>query len=203
MKNDKRDYIVSDNRGKPCGSRNSKREKNMVDNGYKHDKLLTRKFGHDRDSCKHFGHILRKWLNAQVGRNWDKVYSDFKAICKTNNLYQVDVNWWVELDAKVVDGELINSKGQKVYYWKLPCLYVDKNNVLKVFCRRQEEYDKNPITFFWIDKETRYGAEKIDGIWYMAGYHWVPGMYYGGKWEMLCWTKKQMNKKEKRKYGVK
>lgn len=206
MKRDKRDYVISVGRRREDRSRYSKSEKRDIDGEFKRGKLLNKSRRHSYYT--EYGNILRKWIYGQVGRNWDEVYSDFKAICKTNNLYNVDINWYVELDSQLVDGKLINSKGEETSWWRWrDTLYVDKNGILEIYKGRprwRKSQEKENENCFWIDKEKRLAAVKIYDVWYIAQYYWFEYSQYlwkSGEWKIL--HKKTMNKKEKRKYGVK
>lgn len=124
---------------------------------------------------------LKKWLDKQVGRPWNKLYSEISEVLdkrKVTHKHVLDHLYrWVALTAFYgVDGVWHDRSGSS---WYVPEYYVNprtgllcKNKVetkaqrMAKWKKRQEEEKKNLKDLFLDDKH----CTKVGGIWYWVEY---------------------------------
>jgi hypothetical protein len=124
---------------------------------------------------------LRRFLWSQVGRPWDKVYSEIAAHVNRNNAVQLHImqhlKWEVETDPRVIE----ETKG----YYKnrtrrgRTSLYVDpKDGILKAYrCRKAQPESKAARTSATPDvylhpTQENVQYRKIEGRWHEVRYAW-------------------------------
>jgi hypothetical protein len=135
---------------------------------------LTKHRGWDRKLSGLNYTLLRRWIRKQVGRPWDKVYSE---ICKHNpdTRTQMCLENYINVNVVTEDGRAYRRDGGG---WRshgeLYCgdLYVDPNDkIIKVYKKnKRKKYERKPVEgFIQIDDCT--SLNKIDGQWFVVG--WV------------------------------
>jgi hypothetical protein len=149
-------------------------------------------------------------MEKQVGRPWDKVYSELKETFGARNVQHQHllshVGWMVEFNCFKRDHKIYNSMGLEVnvYGSRRPQFYVMDDGILKMVkkSRRKFTYSNVDPTIKKIGDKT-YKTE--DGIWYEVEFNPNPEVYFfGGRARTigLYKSKKQLSKKELRQLGL-
>jgi len=122
---------------------------------------------------------FKRWLNAQIGRHWDDVYSDISKIFEHRTRNWVDfkksIRWLVRTDTHVNDDGSISINKHRWYDNLCNQLYV--HPITGILCYNGgynrhhwlEIYDdEKEINLIKISPSFEY--EKIDGQWYSMEY---------------------------------
>lgn len=171
---------------------------------------------------------LYRWMEKQVGRPWNKVYSEIKDNFASNNLQHQHliqhVRWMVDLNCFKKNHKIYNSQGLEVNSLgsRRPQFYVLDDGLLKMIKKARTKYGvipSNPNCKV-IDGKT-YKADK-DGIWYeielspvpkdricsdaffnikgLKGYNFLPdSVREYNKRGVYCTKKTQLSKRDKKK----
>jgi hypothetical protein len=148
---------------------------------------------------------LYRWMEKQVGRPWNKVYSDIKVNFGSNNLQHQHlfqhVKWMVELNCFKRDHKIYNSMGLEVNSFgsRRPQFYVMDDGILKVSKKPRNKFKPNEDTSLKKIGDKAYKNE--DGIWYEVE-HVEEVSIYLSKPIWIYRKKKQLNKKEKKRLGL-
>lgn len=154
-----------------------------------------RVYGYD---CKqpndHLG-PLRRWLQSQVGRNWDDVWSEVCENLSASGVMTKHVRdhaqAYVEQNCTIDDdGNVCDSRGTKLSgYWSSRQFYVDpRDNILRVLeakprWRRQYKQD-------WIEgKDENHRYYLLKGVWYEVKFEPFPHARPRPKW----WERQYQN----------
>jgi hypothetical protein len=126
---------------------------------------------------------LRRYLQSQVGRPWNKVHSEISRHLRLDSAVQshvLDHLWdYVETSTRLVDGVVCNAAGEPIgghrCLWRRPLFYVcPKSGLLKLV--RRESHKQRPVA---------EPAERIVlGDW--RQWHCVEGIWYEIKLAPLC-----------------
>ena len=115
--------------------------------------------------------VLVRYLKKQVGKKWDKTYSEIKKHCRHAQYVINAVHYLVTLDSdlEVVDGE-VQSKTCSQWTdrrWIYTDFYVHPETGLLCETPKQEKYKypQRPVTKYWMNDHTEL-LENVDGIWY-------------------------------------
>jgi hypothetical protein len=119
-----------------------------------------RKYGYDAKELTDLINPLRRFLEKNVGRPWDKVWSEIcegiDATSTTGRHLREHVEWMVELGVEKTAKGLRYPSGETVYPWgKYGFLYVDQTGILK------HQKAKKPIR-----KVLEPKVMKIDRRWF-------------------------------------
>lgn len=148
----------------------------------------------DRNPSKYFNDYLsplRRYLKKQVGRFWDEVYSEIRAVVKPNSTTNIHVyqhlDREVEKHVKYIDGEPYSLENS----YPIRSLYVcPDSGILKAAPRWRRIPKSKPITRIKLDSDRYF--EKIDEQWYLMSVQ-------KRQEEVEKIVKKQLNKKELKK----
>lgn len=175
---------------------------------------------------------LRRWLEKQVGRKWDDVYSDAAKVIKPNSTVREHVKthlfWMLALRVVEVEGVLYEAGSHGLSKLRDNELYVHPTTgILLRFKEKKRVAAKKPATFIEIQKmdvppkgipapvgitpKNYYTAyEQINGIWYfIVGYVTDPAPYFWHAASRARWhqaeilTKRQLNHVELVANGLK
>jgi hypothetical protein len=85
---------------------------------------------------------LRKFLQSQVGRPWDKVFSEMCRHLRLDSAVQshvLDHVWeYVEVKTRLIEGVVCDAKGAPLVRWGWPRFYIcPKGGLLKEVRRRR------------------------------------------------------------------
>ncbi len=150
----------------------------------------------DRNPSKYFNDYLaplRRYLKKQVGRYWDEVYSEIRAVVKPNSTTNIHVyqhlDREVEKHVKYIDGEPYSLDNG----YPIRSLYVcPDSGILKAAPRWQRIPKSEPITRITLDSDRWY--EQIDEQWYLMSAHRRQEALTKEEVEKI--DKKQLSKKE-------
>lgn len=122
---------------------------------------------------------LRRYLRAQVGRNWNDVYSDvchtFQDVVSNGERLSDYIDWEVELNVRVraEDGELITERGYGV---GADTLFVHpESGILTLSPTRPRRRYKHKPRFETVDIESEQKLVKVDGLWFFVTLATIPG----------------------------
>jgi hypothetical protein len=115
---------------------------------------------------------LRRYLTSNVGRPWDKVYSEISAHVDRNNAVQAHI-WrhieqYVCVKAEVIDGRVIDLGNRRSWTHWQPELYVDPHTGILRRNKRWRAWrasSEPPPAPIHPAGENRV-ARQVDGIWY-------------------------------------
>lgn len=153
---------------------------------------------------------LEKFLEKNVGRPWNSIYSEIREQINANSAVQyhilqhlehmVNLHVYYDPDARTKIPR--TNTGWRYYNNELRNggLYVCPNTgILKKHHRKKEDKKKPEITRYDIldndGNKTEYFLEKFDGIWYYCHYEFEP--FVG---QVL--KKEQLSKKDLKEYGL-
>jgi len=122
---------------------------------------------------------LRRYLRAQVGRNWNDVYSDvchtFQDVVSNGERLSDYIDWEVELNVRVrpEDGELITERGYGV---GADTLFVHpESGILTLSPTRPRRRYKHKPRFETVDVDNEQKLVKVDGLWFFVTLATIPG----------------------------
>ncbi len=122
---------------------------------------------------------LRRYLRAQVGRNWNDVYSDvchtFQDVVSNGERLSDYIDWEVELNVRVraEDGELITERGYGV---GADTLFVHpESGILTLSPTRPRRRYKHKPRFETVDIDSEQKLVKVDGLWFFVTLATIPG----------------------------
>lgn len=175
---------------------------------------------------------LFRFMVSKVGLLWDDVYSEIRENLNPNSPIQMHIldhlNWYFEKVEKI-DGELwtLPPYARKVKDLNDGSFYVDPDSgiLMQAGTRRKNHWEPPKAKYMVIDSATQ--LHKLNGVWYSLHFRMIQKneelanygyrlhvdhiygfitvreamMYYGDK--VLCYDKKQLNKKQLKKYKVK
>jgi len=146
---------------------------------------------------------LYRWMEKQVGRPWNKVYSDIKVNFGSSNLqhqHLLDhIKWMVSFGCFKKDHKIYDSMGVEVNrFGRRPQFYVMDDGILKVVKKARTKFKPNEDTS--IKKIGKKTYKNEEGIWYEVEYVEEVSIYLS-KPIMIYRKKKQLNKREKKKLG--
>lgn len=116
---------------------------------------------------------LKRYLRGQVGRPWDKVYSE---ICRTVDTRSAiglhvlqHVEDFIELDAFIENGKVCERT------WRGPAevrgLYVHPGTgIIRLAKRRPSQPKRAELSLIAVNETLEF--EKIDGLWFQMEYRW-------------------------------
>jgi len=138
----------------------------------------------DRSANRDHIQALRRFLRKQVGRPWDKVYSNICHHAPANSFLghhlRELISYEVNQDVTVRGEELWGRRGWRVYPGDL---YVcPETNILKVYDdgkvrKRYRWRPRNEFEMLAIDESHKY--VKLDDLWYLVTLSAVPGPEVG------------------------
>lgn len=127
---------------------------------------------------------LRRYLDKQVGRPWDKVYSEICANLRADNTVQQHVRDHLK-DFVRYTNEPPSRYGPRDAPWREP-LYVDSHGLLKrtdqlpaVKARRRAERSKPKPAPEVIALDAGRDLRRMDGIWWVVELAPLPAAVYG------------------------
>jgi hypothetical protein len=152
---------------------------------------------------------IKKWLRSQVGRPFNDVYGEMKAVKLSGYPYGsiAELAEWMVDDKTVMFGSRIYTTKYGMMY-EVDGLYVDPRNGLLCYTpersykwRPRVDPDVHPLTE---NSELR----KIEGIWYEQTFDLIPDPYWmrpNRQPEMIrvLKTKRQLNRRELQLAGLK
>jgi hypothetical protein len=134
----------------------------------------------DRRPSRDHLNALRRFLQKQVGRRWDEVYSDICEYAPKGSFLGYHLRELVSYEVSVsvtADGDEVRGRrGWKVYSGDL---YVcPETNILKVYDDGKERKrfrwrEKSEYEMLAVDENHKY--VKVDGLWYFVTLAAVPG----------------------------
>ena len=139
------------------------------------DSVPRRQSMHHResDNRKHShtnGKVFMRVLEKQVGRPWDKIYSELSSIFPKSHDWHNLVGWYVELNAVMHDGQVMVHNAHTGYMpleaWGRHVLYVcPKTGLLKKLPSKSRKYKHTKYEFITVSEYEQ--IHKIFGIWYL------------------------------------
>ena len=116
---------------------------------------------------------LERYLNKQVGRPWDKVYSEIRANLDGRKATQLHIlqhlSGYVTTDCWTENGTLVGKGGFWGRAWPVEGLYVDPKTRLLCSAPRAKR-DRGAKTVTRVRVSDLAHDELIDGIWYRFEY---------------------------------
>jgi len=117
---------------------------------------------------------LRRYLQSQVGRPWNKVHSEISRHLRLDSAVQshvLDHLWdYVEVNTRLIDGVLCNALGRPLgehrWFWPRPLFYVCPKSGLLRTVRRPGRQRRPPAMpkFLVIDERRQW--HQVKGIWF-------------------------------------
>lgn len=129
---------------------------------------------------------LRRWLQSQVGRPWNQVYSEACAVIHPDNYVRVHVKThllqFVERNTFMHHGEVCvlarwpvgirpitaERVGRSVFYVHPESGLLQEVKALSRRERRMARIEKQPQMFRWLNPQ--FALKKIEGIWFACQY---------------------------------
>lgn len=168
---------------------------------------------------------LKKYLTSKIGQKWDDIYSEISQNIPVNSMQghhlRDHVMGMVETNISIVDNEVRDSKGDKIFGY-----YVDQNGFLRFNpYNRYKWKPKKNNNLKWISDTELFA--KINGIWYKVIVKpFIPKLYSSNNcvpqkdlvtgtlcfnradnfWDykqVIGVSKRQLNSKEIRRNGLK
>lgn len=159
---------------------------------------------------------FRRWLNSQVGRNWDEVYSEIAAAsrreCGETTLRKM-VSWFVTPGVVLLDGTYYQLERWGGWYaLRNDTLFVHpETKVLTRYIAPKVKPRPKPVTFILVRDipgvipggiitydGQRVGYRLMDGIWYYVVEQYAKSKWWAGHEDIKRTTKRQLNSKELR-----
>ncbi len=115
---------------------------------------------------------LRRWLEAQVGRSWNKVYAEVCTQFGRTDPIQLHVFQhlldYVERSPMLVRKGILflTHQGWETYYRRFQ-LYVDPQGILRRFVKQEPQKAAVPVAF--VRKAENVAYALVDGVWYEVG----------------------------------
>ncbi|MGD0298956.1 MAG: hypothetical protein ABSE86_17770 [Bryobacteraceae bacterium] len=114
---------------------------------------------------------LKRYLNSQVGRPWDKVYSE---ICRTIDTRSAiglhvlqHVEHFIAVDTFIENGKVCEYKWRCAM--EVQGLYVHPvTGIIRLTKRRQSQSERAKLTLVAVSETLEF--EKIDGLWFQMEY---------------------------------
>ena len=134
--------------------------------------------GHTRaSSARHEKHLnenlapLKRYLRAQVGRPWDKVYSEICRTIDTRSAIGLHVLQHVEdfiaVDTYIENGQVLERNRR--WFMRARGLYVHPvTGIVRLAKRRHAQPKRSEFTLMAVTEMFEY--EKIDGLWFQMEY---------------------------------
>lgn len=134
---------------------------------------------------------LRRYLEAQVGRNWDDVYSEIRKVCDLRSLAGYHLMQHIKME--------VEFNPNTVHYWRSGDLYVDEMGILQKEVRSLRWRNwfhprKDEMVVDYVPFDDTFYYDKINGIWYHCE-RIERKNYFTGVIEHDV-KKRQLNKKE-------
>lgn len=154
---------------------------------------------------------LKRWIDKQVGRPWDKVYSEVCKFADNRNVrgrhLRQHIEWMVIASNKIelVDGKPYEKRGSFGRQYQVSdALYVHPETGLLLKAPKIEYQPKEKeIENFEKDGKT---YRKFDGIWYETKERWIdsPYAYFLGKTKkiLVIDSKKQLSSKSLKRLNL-
>lgn len=172
-------------------------------------------YGSDAKSFSDLLGPLRGYLKKQVGRPWDKVYSE---LCQTLDRRSLagqhiwdHVKWEVELQAYMHDGKVMMAMRYGLGHRPVEGLYVHPRTGLLCWTQpaRRKYRAKSDPTLIKLGPLSE--LRQVDGIWYQITYRWqtrswphpVTGELVYGKAELVQDRKAQLSARQLKDAGLK
>jgi hypothetical protein len=153
---------------------------------------------------------LRRYLDRQVGRPWDKVYAEIAARLRADNTVQQHVRDHLE-DFVAIKPRRISSRYRRDALWYEP-LYVDpRDGILKRTDRllevrkRREARKREKSLVERIELSSLHELRRIKGIWYDVLLEFLPEYLpttVNNPDRRYVVAKRQLSKKELRRLGL-
>lgn len=126
----------------------------------------------DRKSLNENLSPLRRWLEGQVGRSWNKVYAEVCAQFGRTDPIQLHVFQhlldYVERTPMLVrKGILFLTHQGYETYWRSLQLYVDPQGILRRFKKKEPQKATPPPAF--VRKAENVAYVLLEGVWYEVG----------------------------------
>lgn len=126
---------------------------------------------------KEFGEYLnpfRRWLNKQVSRPWDKVYSELCEVARKDNAVQQHAHqhlWsWVERHVLVTEQGVFYERYGKRYKLRNGDLYIHPvTGLLSKYCKKEKPSKAAIRTILRLERTNTYLVQQ-SGIWYRVDY---------------------------------
>lgn len=155
---------------------------------------------------------LEHFVAKQVGRLWDKVYSEICQYNKKNSSVGIRVfdrlfDYIFDKVRKHDDGtihDLKNSGRWRRSELRYDEVYVDPDDgIIKRYNRNKikRKTTPKPVTKLNVDRPNE-SIEKIDGIWYHTFYGYITRYRFGYHQDYEVVRKQQLNKKELKEYDI-
>lgn len=164
-----------------------------------------RQYGYDKREYNTLIGPLKRYLNDQVGRVWDEVYSEMCATIKKTNAKLRRVFNCLDVATDVYLGK-DGLYYEQPYGWKVN-LYVDPvTGILSRQVQPEKDAPKKPLHLIVVNDYEEY--KKIDNIWYHTT--WGPSQFAE---EIYCYVRRkylkrslikkiQLGKKDLKKLGL-
>lgn len=165
----------------------------------KMDRQYMSDWDHDTGGLS-YGYSSR-WMEKQVGRVWEDVYSE---ICRDIPWYQRDVFLCqIEHNTIMIDGEIYETRYRltKLRAWSRKSLYVHPET--RIICRLESTKYERPVD---PNKKTIDGKtyERFDNTWFEVEYQKSEYSWWlFGRNNVITHKKKTLSKKELKKLGLK
>jgi hypothetical protein len=118
---------------------------------------------------------LRRYLQSQVGRPWNKVYSEISRHLRLDSAVQshvLDHLWdYVEVNTRLVNGVVCSTTGRPIgesrSWWRQPPLYYvcPKSGLLKGV-RRSSRNQRPVVKPVFLEIDARRQWHQVNGIWF-------------------------------------
>ena len=161
-------------------------------------------------NCKELNENLRpliRWLEKQVGRNWDDVYSEICQGLSVRNATSAHVRdhaeEFVRKDCTIVDGEICDNVGKPLgeYHWGWKEFYVHPESGKLCQLKHAPRYKYNRHKDWVPGKDQNHRYYFLEGVWYeitLKPYPVIDSYYF--VWDMVIsseWRELHQNNKPK------
>lgn len=116
---------------------------------------------------------LRRYLQSQVGRPWNKVHSEISQHLRLDSAVQshvLDHLWdYVEVNARLVDGVVCSATGEPIgkrHCWQRRLFYVCPKSGLLKTVRRENRKRRSIVRPGYLAIDERRQWHQVNGIWF-------------------------------------
>ena len=205
-----------DKRGKTLDKRSKPRIKDDEDQSLKQESMRKRHdvAGDTKNFTDNLGPLMR-YLESQVGRQWDDVWSDVCQVLRGNGLQANHIKEHVKQAAGGIPHSGMTSFSNEDWFsdsrWYMGAVYVNEEGIL---CKAKNKPRRKKATYCykrgWNPKKGKLNSlieyHKLNGCWFecnLASYDVEkPRPYIGGVWTTTVWyisNKRALNKREAKK----
>lgn len=121
---------------------------------------------------------LRRFLESRVGRPWNDVYSELCRDLRADDRMRHEINsrldWFVERNVRMVEGEPRDYRGYNLLRWSGKTLWVHpETGILMLSVGKRRNFQRKP-KHEMVELGKNRKAVKLDGLWFEVVFAEIP-----------------------------